>query len=276
MSVTEKAVMLARGLGTRLREPGDEAALDEEKARVAGRGLKALMPLNGRPFLDYAVDRLVRAGVQAVCLVVAPEADELRQAARRISRAARVSVSCAVQDKPLGTADAVLAAAGFVGRDPFLLTNGDNLFPVRALEKLTRAEGDGCILGAFDRDALVAGGNIAPERVRSFAVVRCGQYGRLAGIVEKPDRPEDYASSGRVLVSMNLYRFSPEVFEFCRSVEPDPRRGELELTAAVDALARSGRTPFRVVLCEGPVYDLTRRSDVPALEAAVKVEELCF
>jgi len=276
VSLTGKAVVLARGLGTRMREPSVQVSLDEEKSRMAGRGLKALMPLNGRPFLDYAIDRLLRAGVREVCLVVGPGADGLRRAARRIGEAAGAAVTCAVQSDPLGTADAVLAAADFVGDDEFVVINGDNLFPVAALERLTRAAEEGCILGAFDRDELVAEGNIAPERVRGFAVVQCDEDGRLADIVEKPDRPEDYARGGRVLVSMNLYRFTADILAFCRRVEPDPRRAELELTAAVGALADSGRTPFRVVVCEGPVYDLTRRSDVPALEGALKGQDLCF
>lgn len=276
MSLTGKAVVLARGLGTRMQEESDDAELDEDKARVAACGLKALMPLNGRPFLDYAVDRLVRAGARQICLVVAPEAEELRRVARRIGKAAGVSLVCAVQEEPLGTADAVLAAAEFIGNDEFTMVNGDNLFPVAALRRVVRAADEGCVLGAFAREELVAAGNIAPERVRGFAVVQCDEHGQLVDIVEKPERPEDYARDGRVLVSMNLYRFTPGILDSCREVEPDPRRGELELTAAVGAMARSGRTPFRVVLCRGPVYDLTRREDVPTLERALRGQKLCF
>jgi len=77
-------------------------------------------------------------------------------------------------------------------------------------------------------------------------------------------------------VGMNLYRFTPAVFEACRRVEPDPARGELELTAAVNGLAESGRVPFRVDFCRGAVLDLTSRADVAGVEAALVGRELSF
>ena len=77
---------------------------------------------------------------------------------------------------------------------------------------------------------------VLPKEIRDKAKIRPGD--KLAAIVEKPERPEDYIRDGRLWVSMNLYRFTPHIFDACRRIKPDPVRGELELTAAVAILAR--------------------------------------
>jgi glucose-1-phosphate thymidylyltransferase len=83
----ERAVILARGLGTRMREATD-GDLDPDQARAAETGAKAMMPITGalrdaagsfvsgsvsRPFLDYSLSALADAGYTDVCLVVAPD-----------------------------------------------------------------------------------------------------------------------------------------------------------------------------------------------------------
>jgi glucose-1-phosphate thymidylyltransferase len=185
-------------------------------------------------------------------------------------------VVCATQPEPLGTADAVLAAEAFAASDPFVLANADNIYPDAALQALADLEGPGCWLVAFDRDSLVELGNVAQERARDFAVVTATDDGRLEGIVEKPEDPSRFARDGKLWVSMNLYRFDSVVFDACRAVEPDPERGELELTAAVGALARSEDAEFRVIYCEGGVLDLTSRADVPAVARALAGRQLSF
>jgi len=274
--MVRKAVIMARGLATRMRRPRPGVALGADQARAADGGLKALMPLNGRPLLHYIVDSLVRAGLEQLCLVIAPDAAPMRRAAAAMAEAAGVRIDCAVQEEPRGTADAVLAAERFVAGEPFLVCNGDNLYPLDALSALARKEGPDCWLAAFARDRLLAAGNIPAERLRHFAVVTVSDDGRLGRIVEKPADPERYARAGRLWLSMNLYRFSPVIFDYCRAVRPHPERGELELTAAVSALAAAGTPPVRVLLNEGGVLDLTERGDVPSAERALRGRRLCF
>ena len=71
------AVILARGLGARMRKADGGAALGEAQARAADTGLKAMIPI-GRPFLDYVLSALADAGVRKVCLVIGPEHDAVR------------------------------------------------------------------------------------------------------------------------------------------------------------------------------------------------------
>ncbi len=57
----DKAVILARGLGKRMRRSDQSAALDDTQSRIADSGVKAMIPI-GRPFLDYVLNALVQAG----------------------------------------------------------------------------------------------------------------------------------------------------------------------------------------------------------------------
>jgi len=273
---TQKAVVLARGLGKRMRRERPDVGLGPERERLAAEGLKPLMPLGGRPFLDYIVDALLRAGLRRICLVIAPDAHAMRQHALRIQEAADASIECAVQQRPLGTADAVLAAEAFASGDPFVLCNGDNLYPDRALKGLAELNDAACWLAAFDRDELLRCGNIPGERLKDFAVVAASAEGRLLGIAEKPPEPERYVQDGKLWVSMNLYRFTAGIFDSCRSVKPHPLRGELELTAAVAGLLESGQIAFRVLFCGGGIVDLTSRADIAVAERALKGRQLSF
>ena len=114
---TDKIVVLARGLGTRMRRPDQSTSLDDRQAAVAQTGVKALIPID-RPFLDYVLSAAVEAGYRRVCLVVGPQHDELRDHYGRQLRPQRITVEFAVQAEPKVTADAVAAAESFAGGDP--------------------------------------------------------------------------------------------------------------------------------------------------------------
>ena len=64
---TTKAVILARGLGTRMRRADAAAALDDTQSSAADSGLKGMIPI-GRPFLDYVISAL--AEFRSFCHIV--------------------------------------------------------------------------------------------------------------------------------------------------------------------------------------------------------------
>jgi glucose-1-phosphate thymidylyltransferase len=252
-----KALVLARGLGTRMRAADPDARLSEGQRAAADAGLKAMIPVNGRPFLDYGLSALADAGVTAVALIVAPDHDAVRRH-YAASPPARVSLSYIVQPEARGTADAVLAAAGWTAGEPFLALNADNLYPVAALAALVVLDEPG--LPVFDRDDLVATGNIPLDRVRSFAILDVDPDGYLTRIVEKPATLE----RASFLVSMNCWRFDARIFDACRDV-PRSARGEFELPEAVALATRRG-VRFRALRVRGPVLDLSRRADTLDVE----------
>jgi dTDP-glucose pyrophosphorylase len=265
-----KCVILARGLGTRMRREAPGTQLTSAQSAVASEGLKAMIPV-GRPLLDYVLSALADAGFRQACLVIGPEHGVVREYYTHALRTRRIAVSFAVQAEALGTANAVLAAKEFAGSDEFLALNGDNYYSPEALEEAQDLRQPGTVL--FDANALVCYGNISEERIRAFAYCFVDPHGLLVDIVEKPDVATGADFDGEKLISMNCWRFGPEIFRACRDVPLSPR-GEYELPLAVKLAIQRGET-FKVAICRAGVLDLSRRSDVAGVTERlrnVKVE----
>jgi dTDP-glucose pyrophosphorylase len=252
---TARAIVLARGLGTRMRASDPSARLTPAQQSAADAGLKAMIPLNGRPFLDYILSSLADAGVEHVALVVAPDHAALRDYYSQ-SPPERTRLDYVVQDQPLGTADAVRAAESWAQREPFLAMNADNLYPAPVLSELAGLSEPA--LPAFDPEDLVRSSNIPAARIRSFAFLDVDERGYLAGIVEKP-KEGGGSHGGAKYISMNCWRFDERIFQACRDV-PLSARGEYELPEAVGVAVRHG-VRFRAFAARGPVFDLSTKSD---------------
>jgi dTDP-glucose pyrophosphorylase len=262
--MTSKAVVLARGLGRRMQQPDDSALLTGEQQRAAERGLKSMMPILGRPFLEFVLGALAEAGVREVALVVAPEHDVVsRFLAERQPQ--RLRIDLLVQQDAIGTANAVLTVERWTSGHPFLVMNADNLYPIPVLRGLVACTEPA--LPAFERGELVRSSNIPAERVQSFAFLDLTADGYLARIVEKPSREQAEAAGPSALVSMNCWRFDGRIFDACRNVPRSPR-GEFELPEAVGVAVAEG-VRFEAIPAHGPVLDLSRRGDTAAVEAAL-------
>ena len=272
-----------------MREADPGAQLSEEQQRAADAGLKPMMRLNGRPFLDYVLSALADAGLTEVALVVAPDHEAVRQYYAAIAPPSRIRLDYVVQLEPRGTANALLAAEPWTAGEMFLALNADNLYPAAVLADLARLAGPG--LPAFERDDLVRSGNIPADRIKSFALIEVDDDGYLTGIVEKPpvDLPPEGGShetpneatpreatptealvasafrrKDRSLVSMNCWHFDSRMFAACRDV-PRSVRGEFELPEAV-GLAITRGVRFRALAARGAVLDLSRRADAAEVE----------
>src|SRR5687767_2078633 len=258
---TKQALVLARGLGTRMRAADPRAQLTPEQHRAAEAGSKAMMPIGGRPFLDYLLNAIADAGIRRVGLVVAPVHDSLAHRYEVETPPSRIEISFVVQTEPRGTADAVLAAERWTDGEPFLVMNGDNLYPADVLRDLAALDEPG--LPGFRRSDLVASSNIPDDRVASFALIETDEHEYLSGILEKPSADRFARAGAEAQVSMNVWRFDSSIFPACRDV-PLSSRGELELPQAV-ALAVQRGTKFRVIPAVGGVLDLSSRGDAATL-----------
>jgi D-glycero-alpha-D-manno-heptose 1-phosphate guanylyltransferase len=106
-----QAVILAGGLGTRLRE------------RVADRP-KAMASVAGRPFLDYLLAWLERGGCQGVVLATGHLSDVIERHFGH--HHGHMHVAYSHEEQPLGTGGAVLQALrGHLAGQPALVLNGD-------------------------------------------------------------------------------------------------------------------------------------------------------
>ncbi len=273
MAPVTKVVVMARGLGSRMRRESS-ADLSPEQVSAAAAGAKAMMPLGGRPFLDHVLTRLADAGLVDVCLVIGPEHTAVRDYYENLP-SSRVRVSFAEQAAPRGTADAVAAAEDFAGCDRFVVVNGDNLYPTASVRALIAAPGSATV--GFSRDGLLAHSNIPAERIAAFGLL--GVRGTaLIDLVEKPT-PEAVAAlqvragdPAYPLISMNCWLFEPTIFDACRRIGPSAR-GEFEIVDAVRALVADG-VEFTVVPSDEGVLDLSARGDVAAVSAALAGHEV--
>jgi dTDP-glucose pyrophosphorylase len=257
-----RALVLARGQGTRMRAPKD-VTLDPAQQQAADAGLKAMIPVGlpagardanaGRPFLDHALHSLADAGIRRVGLVLGPEHDSVREYYRAL-QAKRLTIEFVTQPEPLGTADAVWSARDWAGIDPFLALNADNLYPVDVLTRLVSATGPA--VPAFEADSL----ELPLARLGAFGLIEVDERGHLVRVIEKPGEAAVTAAGPKASISMNLWRFDARIFEACRDVPLSPR-GERELPQAVSLAAASG-VRFDVFPARGPVLDLSTRADI--------------
>jgi dTDP-glucose pyrophosphorylase len=261
-----KAVILARGLGKRMRQNDPSANIDAAQAAAADSGVKAMVPV-GRPFLDYVLSALADAGFTRACLVIGPEHYSIRDHYARKQQSSRIKVSFATQLEPIGTANAVLAAQEFAGHEEFLIINSDNYYPFDVLQASQRLGQPGTVL--FDAASLVAHSNISDDRIRAFACCVVDANGFLADIVEKTAVEHLGASK---LVSMNCWRFGPDIFSACRGVPLSPR-GEYELPLAVKFAIQRG-VKLKVAINHSGVLDLSRRSDIAAVAERLRGVEV--
>lgn len=261
-------MILARGLGTRMQKDVDGVELDADTAKLASKGAKMLISI-GRPFLDHSIQAMMDAGVKHFCLIVPPEAPTVRAyygavAANLASQG--VTISFAVQEQAVGTANAVLAGKEWAAGQSFMVYNSDNWYSPVAVRMLASAPAPASL--AFERTSLMAKSNISADRISRFAVMDL-EGGKLRRIIEKPANPDEYADNGKLYVSMNCFLFTKEIFTACENITPDPVRKEYELPVAVQyCMDKLGQT-FAAVRCQEGVLDMTGRADIEPVRKAL-------
>jgi bifunctional UDP-N-acetylglucosamine pyrophosphorylase/glucosamine-1-phosphate N-acetyltransferase len=200
------AVIMAAGLGTRLR-PHTETTP------------KPLLPVRGRPILDWALGGLPRQ-VDRVLVVINYLGEQIES---YLSKQKHVRRWEAVrQEVPRGTGDAVRSCRDRIGSDRFLVLNGDDLYGAADLAELAK-----CPAG------LLAQPVDTPEQ---FGIAFLKSDGSLDKLVEKPKIP------GPQLANAGAYVFPRNVFDIELTLSP---RGEYEITEYVTKLAL--RQKFDVV-----------------------------
>lgn len=259
--MAHKAVIMARGLGTRMRKQAEGVELTAEQSKVADSGVKAMISV-GRPFLDHVISALADAGFTDICLVIGPEHDIIRDYYDNVEKH-RVRISYAIQHDVLGTARAYLAAKDFIGDDHVLVLNSDNYYPADALAKLQDASGT-AMLG-FEKQAMVANSNIPADRINAYALIETDEHNHLISFVEKPN-PEQLAAAGEnPLISMNALLLGPAVLAAAQVIEPSAR-GEYEIVDAVTTAMAQGEVVEVIPVAEG-VLDMASRGDIgPVIE----------
>jgi bifunctional UDP-N-acetylglucosamine pyrophosphorylase/glucosamine-1-phosphate N-acetyltransferase len=200
------AILLAAGLGTRLRPHTLHTP-------------KPLLPVQGRPILDWSLGALPPA-VDRVVVVVHYLAEQVEDYLRGQKHFAEwVTVP---QHEPRGTGDALRRCRGQIRSETFLVLNGDDLYGAADLAALAACEA-GLLVHPVDE----------PKR---FGIAFTRADGTLERLEEKPDL------QGRYPANTGAYVFPRSVFEIDIPLSP---RGEYEITDYVSGLA--ARRPVRAV-----------------------------
>ena len=212
MSTVTKAVLLAAGKGTRMRELTNELP-------------KPMLAVNGRPILQHIVEGLAAAGVTHFLIVVGYRAEVVREFFGDGS-AFGVHVEYVTQTVQDGTGRVVELAREFAGADAFVLSYGDILV---SPENYVRLVAPG------SAEALVSVKHNPGEIAKGGAVFVNERF-ELTDLREKPQPGEPTSP----WYNAGVYTFRPSIFEFTARLEKSPR-GEYELTDAIRTLAQSGR-----------------------------------
>jgi glucose-1-phosphate thymidylyltransferase len=216
-----KGVILAGGTGSRL------APL----TRITN---KHLLPLYDRPMVTYAVEALVRAGIQELMLVTGgTHAGEFFRLLGNGHEYGIDRLFYAYQEREGGVAEALGLAERFVGRDRCCVLLADNVFerPLRPVVERFEAQ---------ERGALIVVSRIEDdEHLRHLGVVELdGQ--RIVRVVEKPDEPASrYGVTG-------LYLYDDQVWQVLPTLVPSGR-GELEITDVNNWYVERGEMEIEVI-----------------------------
>jgi len=210
MNSVKKAVILAAGRGTRMRELTDDLP-------------KPMIPVRGKPILQHIVEGMRSAGITEVLLVVGYREDVVRDFFGTGEKFG-VAVSYERQVVQDGTGRVVELGKFFTGEDSFLLSYGDILLDPRNY---------GVLASPGDEEAIVSVKH--SEDVSKGGAVFVDEAFNLVDLREKP-RPGEPTSPW---YNAGVYMFRPGIYEFTARLEKSPR-GEYELTDAIRAQALSG------------------------------------
>lgn len=224
---------------------------------------KEMLPVVDRPAIQWVVEEAAGAGLDRVVVVTAegkeamadhfapsPELEATLQAKgddaglAHVRRAATLAeITYVTQAAPLGLGHAVACAEDAVGGEPFAVLLGDDFVdpddPVLpAMIALHEATGQSVVMliqvpqelirlyGSVDPSPPVAEDGVA-------SLAENAEVYRITRLNEKPAPGDEYSD----LAIVGRYVFTPAIFDALRETPPG-RGGEIQLTDAIDRLAR--------------------------------------
>ena len=229
---------MAGGLGTRMRSAVP----------------KHLHPILGRRMVDWVLEAARPLGPEPLVVIASPE-----------SRDAFGDVKVAVQERALGTGDAVRAARAVVGDEAqsVLVLSGDTpLLTTELLEQLVEAH--------RREEAAATVLTFEPEDVRSYGrIVRAGD-GTVEAIVEAGDATPEQLELRECNSSIYVFR-TDLLWPALDRLEPHNAQGELYLTDAVRDLVSSGeRVVAHLAADPSETEGVNTRAELAAAGAALR------
>lgn len=185
------AIVLAAGAGTRLPQ-----------SRFFGS--KVLVPVQGRPLLEWNLLLLKRAGIRKVVVNLSSPGKKIRSFLKK-KKFFGLSVVFSCEKELLGTAGGVKKAQPLLGNRDFLVLYGDNFcdFDLKKLIRFHRKNKPVATLGVFDPRKAKHSGILA-------GFVKVDRKGRVEKFVEKRNNRKIPKGS---CINAGIGVFSPEIFQ---------------------------------------------------------------
>ena len=181
-----KAVIIAGGLGTRLRP-------------LTYSVPKPIVPLANRPFVVHQIEHLIKHGVDEIILNLHYLSHEIKKILDD-GREWGIKIHYSLEEHPLGTAGAVKNAEKFFGDEPMVVFNGDILTDIN-ISKVVNFH--------RDKGARVTLSLTEVEDPTSFGLVLVDQNGRVTDFIEKPSWNVVTAKT----INAGIYVIDPKIFK---------------------------------------------------------------
>jgi dTDP-glucose pyrophosphorylase len=212
MTKIDRAVLLAAGRGTRMRELTADLP-------------KPMINVRGKPILLHIIEGLQAAGIKNFLIVVGYHGDAVRSYFSDGS-CFGLQIKYATQVVQDGTGRVVDLAWDFVDQSPFVLSYGDILVdPVNYKSMVNLRDDIEAIVSVKQNEDASKGGAVFVDEQMVVTDIR------------EKSQPGEMTSAW---YNAGVYAFRPSIFEWTAKLQPSPR-GEYELTDAIRALAQSGR-----------------------------------
>ncbi len=210
------AILLAAGRGKRQRPYTDETP-------------KPLLPVRGRPTLDYVLTAVKRAGVERVCIVTRHLEEKIFGYVDDGSRW-DLGITFAHQNELRGTGDALMSIPReWIREEPVMIVATDYVLRENDLLDLVQAHEKN------RADITMSLKQCPNEELMARSVVDVDPNWRVKRIIEKPSREEllsPYAAS-------ILFILPPQLWKYLAKLQPSPR-GEVEMQAAIQMMLEDG------------------------------------
>lgn len=198
----KQAVIMAGGEGTRLRP-------------LTNTRPKPLLPVLGRPCIEYTIRSMVNAGIEEIFLALGYRSKDIVETLGD-GKELGARIIYAFEDVPMGTAGAVKLLEDRLDEN-FLVGSGDTL---------TNADLSGLIELHLNKGAMATMGLTEVERPEQFGIVGTTSDGRIERFKEKPKAEEIFSNvinSGTYVLRKKALAFVPkgQKYDFSKNLFPD-------------------------------------------------------
>lgn len=165
---------------------------------------KPMVMLKDRPILEYVIKELKRNGITEILILIGREGEKITRYFGD-GTLLGVKINYIKEDAPKGTENALQLAKGMVGKSPFFVINGDNIFKINLNDMYEQH---------VRTDALATIALATSAAPANFGVIRL-RGSKITSFVEKPEGKESSA-----LVSVGIYLFNYDIFSLVNAEKP--------------------------------------------------------